>query len=66
MSKYLLPLFTLSTLALEKKPDVIATSCPFCKIMISSGINEKGLSDQVGVMDVMELVAQNMAQPTPS
>ena len=47
--------------ALEQKPDVIATSCPFCRIMIGSGINEKGLSDQVGVMDVMEIVAKHMS-----
>ena len=48
--------------ALDKKPDVIATSCPFCRIMIGSGINEKGLQDQVSVMDVMELVNQHMGQ----
>ncbi len=46
--------------ALEKKPDVIATSCPFCKIMISSGVNEKGLADKVSVMDVMEIVADGL------
>ncbi len=45
--------------ALEKNPDVIATSCPFCKIMIGSAINEKALGDKVAVMDVMEIVAQN-------
>ncbi len=46
--------------ALEKKPDVIATSCPFCKIMIGSGVNEKGLAEKVGVMDVMEIVANQL------
>ena len=46
--------------ALEKKPDVIATSCPFCRIMMGSGVNEKGLGEQVEVMDVMELVASNL------
>ena len=47
--------------ALDKNPDVIATSCPFCKIMIGSGINEKGLGEKVAVLDVMEMVAQNMS-----
>jgi Fe-S oxidoreductase len=42
--------------ALDKKPDVVCTSCPYCRIMIGSGINEKGLSEQVQVLDVMELV----------
>jgi len=42
--------------ALEKKPDVIATSCPYCKIMIGSAVNEKGIGDKVQVLDVMEMV----------
>ena len=42
--------------ALEKKPAVIATSCPFCRIMLGSGVNEKGMGEQVQVIDVMELV----------
>ncbi|MBI4402936.1 MAG: (Fe-S)-binding protein [Deltaproteobacteria bacterium] len=48
--------------ALAKNPDVIATSCPYCRIMISSGINEKGLGDKIGVMDVMEVVAASQGQ----
>jgi Fe-S oxidoreductase len=51
--------------ALEKNPQVIATSCPYCRIMMGSGINEKGMAEKVEVMDVMEIVAKNMAsQPT--
>jgi Fe-S oxidoreductase len=46
--------------ALEQKPDVIGVSCPFCRVMMSSGVNEKGLGEKVQVMDVMEMVAQNM------
>ena len=47
---------------LVTKPDVIATSCPFCKIMLGSAVNEKGLGDKVQVMDVMEIVSTNMLQ----
>jgi Fe-S oxidoreductase len=47
--------------ALEQNPDVIATSCPFCKIMIGSAINEKGIGDKVAVMDVMEIVEGSAA-----
>lgn len=43
--------------ALAAKPDVIATSCPFCKIMLGSAVNEKGANDKVQVLDVMEIVA---------
>jgi len=46
--------------ALEKKPDVIATSCPYCKIMLGSAINEKGENEKVQVMDVMEIVASQI------
>ncbi|MBY0372243.1 (Fe-S)-binding protein [bacterium] len=52
--------------ALEKKPDVIATSCPYCRIMIGNGVTDKGVEDQVQVMDVMQIVASGMkteAQP---
>lgn len=53
--------------ALEKNPDVICTSCPFCRIMIGSGVNEKGLQDKVGVMDVMEVVAKSLNKnPAPT
>lgn len=48
--------------ALAKNPEVIATSCPFCKIMIGSAINEKALSDKVAVMDVMEMVAAHVSE----
>jgi Fe-S oxidoreductase len=46
--------------ALEKKPDVIATSCPYCRIMIGNGITDKGVDSQVEVMDVMQIVANHM------
>jgi Fe-S oxidoreductase len=48
--------------ALEQNPDIIATSCPFCKIMIGSAVQEKGITDKVQVMDVMEIVAANLAE----
>jgi len=47
--------------ALGKKPDVIATSCPYCRIMLTSGVNEKGASGNVAVMDVIEVIEKNMA-----
>ncbi|MFM8316654.1 MAG: (Fe-S)-binding protein [Deltaproteobacteria bacterium] len=50
--------------ALEKKPDVIGVSCPFCRVMMSSGVNEKGMGDKVQVMDIMEMVAQSI-ESTP-
>jgi len=44
--------------ALEKNPEVIAVSCPFCMTMLSDGIKAKDLEDQVQTLDVMEIVDQ--------
>ncbi len=52
--------------ALEKNPDVIATSCPYCRIMIGNGVTDKGADDKVQVMDVMQIVASQMETTTPS
>ena len=46
--------------AMEKKPDVIATSCPYCRIMIGNGVTDKGIEEKVQVMDVMQIVASSM------
>ncbi len=52
--------------ALSKKPDVIAVSCPYCRIMIGNGVADKGMGEKVAVMDVMEIVAGNMqTSPEP-
>lgn len=50
--------------ALAKNPEIVATSCPFCRVMMSSGVNEKGMGEKVQVMDVMEIVANNMETRT--
>jgi Fe-S oxidoreductase len=44
--------------ALEKSPEVIAVSCPFCMTMLSDGIKAKDLEDKVQTLDLMEIVAQ--------
>ncbi len=46
--------------AMEKKPDIIATSCPYCRIMIGNGVTDKGVDDKVQVMDIMQIVASSM------
>jgi Fe-S oxidoreductase len=42
--------------ALEKRPDEIATSCPFCLIMLRDGTTDLERTD-VAVRDVAELLA---------
>ncbi len=46
--------------------DTIATACPFCVTMISDGIKNKHLSDDIKVLDVAELVAASMEGGTES
>jgi len=43
--------------ALETKPQIIATGCPFCNTMMTDGIKVKEKEDTVKVMDVAELIA---------
>lgn len=43
--------------ALEVSPDVIATGCPFCKLMLLDGLKNKGKNTPV--MDIAELVLQS-------
>jgi len=43
--------------ALETKPDIIATGCPFCNTMMTDGIKNKEKEDSVIVQDIAELIA---------
>ena len=42
--------------ALEIKPDIIATGCPFCNTMMTDGIKNKE-KEEVQVLDIVELIA---------
>ena len=43
--------------ALEVKPDIIATGCPFCNTMMTDGVKNFNKEDSVQVLDVAELIA---------
>ena len=45
--------------ALEQKPEIIATGCPFCNTMLTDGIKskEKEKENKIKVLDLAELVA---------
>ena len=49
--------------ALELKPDVIGTGCPFCMTMLTDGIKEKGAAEQVAVKDIAELLLEAVEPP---
>ncbi len=44
--------------ALEVKPNVIATGCPFCNTMMTDGVKNFEKEDEIEVLDVAELIAQ--------
>lgn len=43
--------------ALETKPDIIATGCPYCNTMMTDGIKSKEKENDISVMDIAELIA---------
>lgn len=43
--------------AIETKPQIIATGCPFCNTMMTDGVKAKDKEDTVKVMDIAELIA---------
>ena len=46
--------------ALELKPDVLATACPFCTSMFEDAATSLGVRDSVAVSDIAELVANQI------
>lgn len=43
--------------ALEVKPNIIATGCPFCNTMMTDGVKNFNKENEILVMDVAELIA---------
>jgi Fe-S oxidoreductase len=46
--------------ALPQSPQVIATACPYCAVMMYDGVSALGKTDMISVRDVAELVAEAM------
>ncbi len=44
--------------ALETKPSIIATGCPFCNTMMTDGVKHFEKEDQTSVYDIAELIAE--------
>ena len=48
--------------ALETKPNIIATGCPYCNTMMTDGIKAHEKENDVKVMDIAELIANAQDQ----
>ena len=46
--------------ALELKPNVIASACPFCNTMLTDGVKNREKENEVQVLDIAELIAAGM------
>ncbi len=46
--------------AMEVKPDILASACPFCLTMFEDGVKGKGVADTMKTRDLAELVADNL------
>jgi Fe-S oxidoreductase len=46
--------------ALPQSPQVIATACPYCAVMMYDGVSALGRTDTIAVRDIAELVAESM------
>jgi Fe-S oxidoreductase len=44
--------------ALDTRPEIIATGCPFCNTMMTDGVKAKEKEKTIRVMDVAELIAR--------
>ena len=44
--------------AIELKPDIIATGCPFCMTMMTDGVKLKDKETEIKIFDLAELIAK--------
>jgi Fe-S oxidoreductase len=50
--------------ALNLDPTTIATGCPFCRVMLSDGVGDRGKAEQVEVVDVAQLLLGSLDRST--
>ena len=46
--------------ALSRSPEVIATACPYCAVMLGDGLKALGREEEVQVQDIAEIVAARL------
>ncbi|MBS1248814.1 MAG: EtfAB:quinone oxidoreductase [Chloroflexi bacterium] len=47
--------------ALDVEADTIATACPFCMIMFDDAVRTEGLTEEVKVLDIVEVLERGMS-----
>jgi Fe-S oxidoreductase len=46
--------------AMEVKPDILASACPFCLTMFEDGVKAKEVGDTIKTRDIAELLAERL------
>jgi Fe-S oxidoreductase len=46
--------------AMEVKPDILASACPFCLTMFEDGVKGEGVADKIKTRDIAELLAESL------
>jgi Fe-S oxidoreductase len=46
--------------AMEVNPRTVGAACPYCKLMLNSAVESKGVSQTVAIKDIAELVAESL------
>jgi Fe-S oxidoreductase len=46
--------------AMEVKPDILASACPFCLTMFEDGVKAKEVGDTIKTRDIAELLADRL------
>jgi Fe-S oxidoreductase len=41
-------------------PRTVGAACPYCKLMLNSAVETKGVSQTVAIKDIAELVAESL------
>jgi Fe-S oxidoreductase/nitrate reductase gamma subunit len=47
--------------AMEVKPDILASACPFCLTMFEDGVKAKEVADTIKTRDIAEVLAERLA-----
>ena len=46
--------------AIEVKPDILASACPFCLTMFEDGVKSKEVADKIKTRDIAEVLAESL------
>ncbi|RKY90884.1 (Fe-S)-binding protein [candidate division KSB1 bacterium] len=47
---------------IELQPNIVATACPFCLIMLDDGVKDKGQDERLKVLDIVQLVSDALEE----